>query len=52
MCPSCIQIEIQNLTIGLEECGEIFVFVNYSDNQTVKLWEQSSQILQKFIKFY
>ena len=52
MCPSCNQIEIQNLTIGLEESGEIFVFVNYSDNQMARLWEQSSQILQKFVKDY
>ena len=52
MCPLCNQIEIQNLTIGLEECGKIFVFVNYSDNQIVRLWEQSSQILQKFVKVY
>ena len=35
--PSCNQIEIQNLTVGLEEYGEIFVFVNYNDNQTIKL---------------
>ena len=37
ICPSCNQIEIQNLTIGLVECGEIFVFVNYNDNQMIKL---------------
>ena len=36
-CPSCNQIEIQNLTVGLVECGEIFFFVNYSDNQMIKL---------------
>ena len=36
-CPSCNQMEIQNLTVGLEEYGEIFVFVNYNDNQTIKL---------------
>ena len=36
-CPSCNQTEIQNLTVGLEEYGEIFVFVNYNDNQTIKL---------------
>ena len=35
--PSCNQMEIQNLTVGLVECGEIFVFVNYNDNQTIKL---------------
>ena len=33
-------MEIQNLIVGLVECGEIFVFVNYSDNQMVKLWER------------
>ena len=52
MCPLCNQIEIQNLTVGLEECGKIFVFVNYNDNQTVRLWEQSSQTLKKFVKVY
>ena len=31
-CPSCNQMEIQNLTVGLIECGELFVFVNDSDN--------------------
>ena len=36
-CPSCNQMEIQNLTVRLVECGEIFDFVNYSDNPTVRL---------------
>ena len=36
-CPSCNQMEIQNLTVGLVECVEIFVFANDSDNQTVRL---------------
>ena len=36
-CLSCNQKEIQNLTVGLVECGEIFDFVNDSDNQTVRL---------------
>ena len=31
------QMEIQNLTVGLVECSEIFDFVNDSDNQTVRL---------------
>ena len=39
-CPSWNRMEIQNLIVGLVECGEIFVFVNYSDNQMVKLWER------------
>ena len=30
------QIKIQNLIFGLVECGEIFVFVKYNDNQTVR----------------
>ena len=29
-----------NFDHWLVECGEIFVFVNYSDNQTVRLWNR------------
>ena len=36
-CLSCNHMEIQILAVGLVECGEIFDFVNDSDNQTVRL---------------
>ena len=39
MCPSWNQMDIQNLIVGLVGCGEIFVFINYSDNQMARLLE-------------
>ena len=35
---------------GLEDCGEILVLVKYDNNQTVRLWEMSSQSLQYSVK--
>ena len=49
-CLLCNQMEIQNLTVGLVECSEIFDFVNDSDNQTVRLWELSNQINETSLK--
>ena len=39
------------MIVGLEECGEILVFVRYDNNQMDGFWEMSGQSLQNFVKF-